>query len=292
MNTRILPVDFDYVAPKTLAEALTILKEKKNVRIFAGGTDLTVRIKMDLENDMALMLDINHIDELKVIKVDEKAGEAYIGAAAKLKDVREHPVVCEKYLALREAIFGMGAAAIQNMGTPGGNFGNANPSADTAGPMMCFGAKVRLVSADGERLVPASEFFIRPGVSVKAENELIAGFVLPLPAANTGSCFVKKGRTKADISRISITVVIARDGNKIAKAQIAIGSVAPTPLFRSDLAEMLDGKVATPELFDEVGLKAGDTIHPRTTPEYRKTLGHIMMVEVLELAWKRAGGEL
>lgn len=292
MNTRVIPVDYDYMAPKTLKEALDILNQHEHVRIMAGGTDLVVRMKMNMEEDMQYMLDINHIPELQEIKVDEAAGKLYIGAAAKLQVVREHPFVTENFLALREAIFGMGAAAVQNMGTPGGNFGNANPSADTAGPMMCFDAQVKLMSAEGERLVNAREFFVRPGQSVKTEKELITQFILPFPAKQTGSVFVKKARVKADISRISITAVLQRDGNKIAKAQIAIGSVAPTPLHRADLGEMLDGQIATEELFDKVGREAEATISPRTSPEYRKTLSHVMLLDSLKLAWERAGGEL
>lgn len=292
MNTKILPLQYDYVCAKTLDEALQVLASSPNVRILAGGTDLIVRIKMDEESEMKTMLDINRIPELRQIQVDEKAQTIYIGAAAKLKDVRDYPEVVDNFLALKEAISAMGAAAVQNMGTPGGNFGNANPSADTAGPMMCYSAKVRLLSAKGERLIPAHEFLLAPGKSVKTDQELIAGFILPLPAANTGCAFLKKARVKADIARISITALIVRDGNKIKDAKIAIGSVAPTPLFRSDLGEMLIGQEASLSLFDAVAQKAGETISPRTSTQWRKGLAHVMLDEALQIAFKRAGGEL
>jgi carbon-monoxide dehydrogenase medium subunit len=291
MNTRILPLEYDYAVAYSLKEALNILDKNENVRIFAGGTDLIVRIKMNLEDSMKIMLDINRIPELQKIYTDDE-GKLHIGAAAKLKNIRDLNITAEKYLSLKEAISAMGAAAVQNMGTPGGNFGNANPSADTAGSMMCYGAMLKLVSASGERLIKAHEFLLAPGKSVKTDKEIIAEFILPAPPPHTGSCFVKKSRVKADISRISITVLLTAEGRIIKDAKIVIGSVAPTPLYRSDLAAMLVGKEATYALFDEVGQKAGETISPRTSTQWRKGLAHVMLNDALHLAWQRAGGEI
>ncbi|HOR55157.1 MAG TPA: FAD binding domain-containing protein, partial [Flexilinea sp.] len=72
MNTVYLEKEYDYVKPKTLAEALEILETKKNVKIFAGGTDLIVKLKIGSPIEMDTMLDINGIEELKKVTSDKE----------------------------------------------------------------------------------------------------------------------------------------------------------------------------------------------------------------------------
>ncbi|MEG1548628.1 MAG: xanthine dehydrogenase family protein subunit M [Clostridia bacterium] len=296
MNTKILEREFDYLKPASLDEAKAILSQKKNVKIFAGGTDLIVKLKVGASIDMDNMMDINAIDELKKITDCTECRGVKIGAAAKLTVIENDTRVTERFQALAEAIHKMASVSVRNMGTLGGNFCNASPVADAVGPCMCYNAKVVLDSVRGERKVDAVDFFVAPGVTVMEQDEILTQICLPSPEKNTGAAFIKLGRVASDIAKISITCVIERDGNKIKVCRMAMGSVAARPLFLKNIADLLAGKQVTSALIADTADKISEFIKPiddnRTTAQYRTDVAKVIARDCIELAWKRSGGEV
>ena len=295
MNTKIIEAEYDYVKPASLDEALDILAEKENVKIYAGGTDLLVKLKMGADLGMDIMMDINGIDELFGVTKTEDGG-LRIGAAEKIWVLETDEDVNRLYPALTKAMHLMASISVRNMASIGGNFCNASPVADTVGPCMCYGAQIELKSKKETRMIDATEFFLKPGVTLIRPDEILTAIILPAPAEDTGAAFTKMARVRPDIAKISISAVIARDGDKVKTCRMAMGSVAPKPLFLGEIASALDGKVMTRELIEETAEKIHDFVHPigdhGTTAEYRKEMAHLVAVEILEEAWKNSGGEL
>ena len=97
MNTRIIPVEYNYVAPQTLTEALNILAKKKDVKVLAGGTDLIVELKCGANVKMQTMMDIKRIADMQ--NIYENDGLT-IGATAKLSDIEDNEVVKNQYVDL------------------------------------------------------------------------------------------------------------------------------------------------------------------------------------------------
>src|SRR5665811_2024957 len=129
INTKILAQEFEYLAPKTLDEALSLLNnyKDKSARILAGGTDLLVKMKtIDLKTDY--LINIKNITELNFI--DTSYG-LKIGSAVCLSHVERIGKVKERYPAIYEGIKLMAVIAVRNMGTIAGNICNASPGADT-----------------------------------------------------------------------------------------------------------------------------------------------------------------
>ncbi len=296
INTRLLEKEFDYLKPASLDEAKQILSEKNNVKIFAGGTDLIVKVKVGAPVEMDYMLDINGIDELKGAHTCDECGGYVIGCNMKLTAIEKDAHVNASFPALSDAIHKMASVSVRNMATLGGNFCNASPVADAVGPCMCYNGKVLLDSVRGERTVNAVDFFIAPGVSAIEKDEILTGICLPEPAENTGYGFIKLGRVASDIAKISITCIIERDGDKIKACRMAMGSVAARPLFLKDIAGGLTGKTMTSELIMETADTISAFIRPiddnRTTAQYRTDVTKIIARDCIELAWKRSGGEL
>ncbi len=297
INTKFVEAEYDYVKPASLDEALDILADKKEkAKIYAGGTDLLVHLKMGKGEDMEIMLDINGIDELfGVTKTDD--GKVRIGGAEKIWVLETHPVIKELYPALSKAMSLMASISVRNMASIGGNFCNASPVANTVGPCMCYNGQVELTSKRGVRLVDATEFFVGPGRTVIEPDEILSAIILPVPAENTGAAFTKFSRVRPDIAKISYTCVIARDGDKVDTCRIAMGTVAPTPKFFGEISSELDGKKMTAELIADIAEKLTAAIKPRkksrsSTPEYKKAMTRLMATEGLETAWKASGGEL
>ena len=292
MNTRIMPVHFNYVKPATLAEALDVLASHKNVKILAGGTDLIVKLKTGAPIEIDTMLDAKAIPELTEIK-ELADGSVEIGALAKLSHIEDNPVIKEKYAALEDALHAMASIAVRNMGTIGGNLCNASPVADTAGPCMVYGAKVKAVSKAGERIIDIHDFFTGLGKNALNADERLVSVILPAPEG--AAAFKKITRVKPDIAKVSCTASLVLDGKTVKDARLAMGAVAVTPLCMCEIAKEMVGKEVSEELFAEIGQKVSDAINPiddnRSTADYRKKVAKVLVVDVLTDAMKRAGGE-
>lgn len=292
MNTRIMPVHFNYVKPATLAEALDVLASHKNVKILAGGTDLIVKLKTGAPIEIDTMLDAKAIPELTEVK-ELADGSVEIGALAKLSHIEDNPVIKEKYVALEDALHAMASIAVRNMGTIGGNLCNASPVADTAGPCMVYGAKVKAVSKAGERIIDIHDFFTGLGKTALNADEMLVSVILPAPEG--AAAFKKITRVKPDIAKVSCTAALVLDGKTVKDARLAMGAVAVTPLCMCEIAKEMVGKEVSEELFAEIGQKVSDAINPiddnRSTADYRKKVAKVLVVDVLTDAMKRAGGE-
>lgn len=293
MNTRFLEAEFDYVKPASLSEALDVLAERPNVKIFAGGTDLIVKLKVGADIPMDVLLDINGISELFGVVADE-AGLA-IAAAEKLTVLEKHPAIQRDYEALCESIQAMASVSVRNMGTLGGNFCNASPVADAVGPVICYGGSVVLQSKkNGQREIPAEEFCLYPGVSVLQPDEILTAIKLPKCAPDTGGAFIKLARVKSDVAKLSVCCVFTREAERVRSCRIAMGAVAAKPLYLEAISASLSGKEMTKALAMETAETIASFIRPiddnRTTAEYRSDVTKIIAAEAIEKAWFRSGG--
>ncbi len=292
INTRVLAPEFQYLESTDLGQVLDWLDEyREKAKILAGGTDLLVQMKTaSLQPDYVIY--IKKIAELDYIKSDNEGLK--IGAATALDVIERNETVKTYYSALYEAIHSMAARAIRNMGSIGGNLGNASPAADTAPPLLVYDATLKLVSRQGERVIPVVDYFLGPGETILKDNELIAEINIPKLNADNGSSFLKYGRVSADIAKINVAVNMRRDDKKCESCRIAFGSVAPTPIRIKEAEAVLEGKEINADLLNEAAQVGADGIKPitdiRSTKTYRQKVSKVMLAEALQAAWQRAGG--
>ena len=289
-NTKILAQEFEYIAPKTIDEALDLLEKykDKNIRILAGGTDLLVKTKtIDLKVDY--LINIKNISELNFVDTEQGLR---IGAATPLSHIIKEEKVKVKYSALYEGIMSMAAPAIRNMGTMAGNLGNASPAADTVPPLIAYGAELKLQSKRGEHTVLVEDLITGVGKTIMKPNELITEIIIPEINKNTGSAFLKKSRVKADLSKINLAIYLEREGNICKDCKIVFGSVAIKVLRAEKTEELLKGQIINSELINKVAEEVSSEIKPiddiRSTAEYRMAMSKQMLKDGLELAWARA----
>ena len=293
-NTKILAQEFEYFAPKTLDEALSLLDnyKDKNTKILAGGTDLLVKMKTtDLKIDY--LINIKNIPELNFI---DTAFGLKIGAALPLSHIERVEKVKERYPALYEGIKSMAAIAVRNMGTIVGNICNASPAADTVPSLIAYGAEVKLLSKRGERAVLVEDFITGVGKTVIEKDELISRISLPEMKKNSGSAFSKKGRVKADIAKINLAVCLEREGNLCKDCRIVLGSVAEKAIRAKKAESLIKGQTVSISLIEKIAKKASEEIKPiddiRSSLTYRTEIARVMVEELVRIAWERSGGEL
>ncbi|MGB6370709.1 MAG: xanthine dehydrogenase family protein subunit M [Atribacterota bacterium] len=294
INTKILAQEFEYLTPKTLDEALSLLDnyKDKSARILAGGTDLLVKMKtIDLKTDY--LINIKNIPELNFVDI---ADGLKIGAAVSLSYIERIGKVKEKYPALYEGIKSMAAIAVRNMGTIAGNICNASPAADTVPPLVAYGAEVKLVSKREERIVLVEDFITGVGKTVIEADEIISQVNIPEINKNSGSAFSKKSRVKADIAKINLAIYLEREGNICKDCKIVLGSVAVKAVRVKEAEGLLKGQTVNASLIDEAAEKASEEIKPiddiRSSVEYRTDVARVMVEDTIKVAWERAGGKL
>ena len=293
-NTLVLATEFEYLEGQNLDDVLAWLAEyREKARVLAGGTDLLVKMKSGVLQPEYIIY-LKKVAALNFIRTSATGLE--IGAVTTLQEIESHETIKTYYSALYEAVRSMAATAIKDMGTIGGNLGNASPAADTAPPLLVYGADLKLASQRGERLIPVEEFFLGPGKANLALDELITEVIIPHPGAVAGSSFLKLGRVAADIAKINVAVCLQRSGRTCAGCRIAFGSVAPTPIRVEEAEGILAGKEFNEELLTVAAAAGAAAIRPitdnRSTQEYRLRVSKVMLAEALRAAWQRAGGEL
>ncbi|OFZ81760.1 MAG: hypothetical protein A2583_12435 [Bdellovibrionales bacterium RIFOXYD1_FULL_53_11] len=216
-------------APRSLGEALELLDTDGGIRIFAGGTDLMVLLESGTLQHKSF-LDIHSIPELRDIRVTPNY--ITVGAGATFSDIAAHPDLMRELPLLHEAARSVGAIAIQNRATIGGNVANASPAADAPPALLVYDAEIELLSRQNNRRIPYRFFHAGYKKTLLVPNEMIRAF--HIPRADRRKCvqlYKKVGTRKAQaISKICFAGLLRREGGRIADARIAFGSVAPVPL--------------------------------------------------------------
>lgn len=250
--------------PVSLREALE-LRSAHDVIPYGGGTDLMIEAAKDVS-----YLFVNKVPEMKQI-VDD--GEYIrIGGSCTFTEVLASPLVPQL---MKEAVSRIAAPAIRNAGTMAGNIGNGSAKADSVLIDFAAGAKLRLASVRGERIVPIEEFYKGRKQLDLAKDELIVEILLPREGLE--NYFYQKvgARNALAISRLSFAGVLRMDGDKIAEIAIAFGAVAGTVLRFRDIEKRWTGKTIAEARADRAAFAAAyeQAIQPtrgRVSAEYRK----------------------
>ncbi|HXZ95079.1 MAG TPA: xanthine dehydrogenase family protein subunit M [Dehalococcoidia bacterium] len=282
---------FEYYAPHSLEEAFSLLDNRREkAKVLAGGTDLIVQMKNGNARP-AVIVDAKKIPELNRLEWIED-GTLHIGAAVPLSKIITCPPVMEKFGILYQACSIIGSMQLRNRGTVGGNICNAAPSADSAPPLLCLGAKAIVARLGGYRIVPLDSFFHGPGQTALAPNELLVGIEIPAPPTRSSGCYLRHTpRQDMDIAVVGVAsfLVISKQNNLCQEARIALGAVAPTPIRVPQAESILAGRVLTEEAIEEAAERAVEAARPisdvRGSAEYRKEIVKVLTRRTLKRAW-------
>lgn len=277
LNLRRLP-EFTYLAPKTLSEASNLLqKYQGKAKLLAGGTDLLVRMK-ERWVVPEYVISLNKIGDLDYIRHDEKEG-LRLGALATHQTVANSSLIKEKYRLLAEACGKIAHPQVRNRGTVGGNLCNACPSADTAPPLLALEAQLKLVSSNGEKLVPLSEFMSGPFTTILKEGEILTEIQVPdLPPRAAGKYLWLSKITEIDETLVGAAVLMTVSSDGICQqVRIGLGSVDQTPIRAAKAEALLQGHKVSPKLINEAARQAAGETKPRSRPEYRREMTEVLV---------------
>jgi len=262
--------------PRSVADALRMLRDEAPLTPLAGCTDLYVALNFGTLKETRF-LNLWRLTALRTIEV--RRGVLTIGALATYTDLIRSPLVRHRVPMLVAAAREVGAAQIQHRGTIGGNVANASPAGDTLPVLAVADATVVLASAAGIRRVPFNGFYTGCRQSVRRADELITALEIP-PIA--GRQWFRKVGTRAAqaISKVVMAGVVARARGGV-DARIAIGSVAPTVVR----APRTEAALARGASVDEARRTLLDEIAPiddmRSTAEYRRRVAANLLTSLI-----------
>ena len=281
-----------YFSPRTLEEAAGILS-RGGVTILAGGTDLMPQSHAGRVKFEPVLMNIRRVGELGGIAL--AGGMIRIGALATITDLLTHPIVRERLPVLTEAADHFASDQIRNVGTLGGSLCNASPAGDLAPPLLVLDAMVELASKPNGsmkvRSMPMREFFVGPGRTQRAQNEILTAVHVPMPKPGFAARFYKFGiRPALDIATIAIAIggvmVQGRAGRALKDVRVVFGAVAPTPIRAPKTEAVLEGTPLDAAAIDAAANAARDEVQPisdiRASAWYRKELIHNMTRRTLQ----------
>ena len=287
---------FEYLEARTLRQAITLLQRHGDkARIVAGSTDFLVRWRQGLWAP-DYVVNIQRVRGLGRLFYSPRNGLRF-GALTTVQMLEQHPQVRQHYPALAAAAASFAGVQVRNLATVGGNICNASPSGDMLPALLAFDARCRITGPGGDRWVPLDQVFTGPGRTVLAPDEVLTEVLVPPPASNTGSLYIKHSpRGAMDIATVGVASVVSWDPRSrvCREARIALGAVAPTPLRAYSAEDLLRGQRLDPEIIESAALEAQAQARPiddiRGTAHHRSDMAAVLTRRTLGRAAQIAQG--
>jgi len=284
----------NYYNVNSIEEVLQLLAEGGGrARIIAGGTDLILEIEREVRTGIETLIDVTRIPNLDHIVLDED-DVIHLGPLVTHSHCVASELIVEKALPLAQAAIEVGAPQIRNRGTIAGNLITASPANDTITPLMALGAKVRLLSQNGERVLSLEELYTGVRQTAMRPDELMVDIFFPAMTENQAGIFIKFGLRRAQaISIVHVSVVLSFDGASdspvderlINKAAITLGAVAPTIIHAGEAEEFLQGRTLDEETREQASRLAVESASPiddvRSSRDYRREMVRVAVLRGL-----------
>ncbi|MRR32599.1 xanthine dehydrogenase family protein subunit M, partial [bacterium] len=276
----------DYFTVASTDEAVHLLSEKgESARIVAGATDLMLELERGVRKGVTTLIDITRIPDLNRIHIDQD-NILHLGPLVTHNDAASSELIRTRAYPLARASWEVGAPQIRNRATVAGNLITASPANDTITPLMALGASVTLLSVDGQRTIPLSEFYKGVRRNVMRPDELLVDILIPAMSNAQRGTFIKIALRRAQaISVVNAAVILGFSGDTIDAASITLGAVAPTIIHASEAESWLVGKKLSDEVIAHAARLAMEASRPiddiRASAAYRREMVRVSVLRGL-----------
>jgi carbon-monoxide dehydrogenase medium subunit len=275
---------FTYHAPESLEKVFSMLEDGSG-KILAGGMSLIPLMKLRLASPESV-IDLRRVPGLK--EITESGGVVRVGAMATHHEVEISPVIRGKCPLLGEAAGQIGDTQVRNVGTIGGSVAHADPSADYPGALVALEARIRLRSAQGERVVEASEFFVDAFTTAMDAGEIVVAVEIAAEEPSEGYKYEKVAHPASGFPVVGVAVRVKRGANGIVLARIGVTGMGARAFRARNAEALLEGgaDAATAAAVVGVGEEANSDLY--ASGEYRRHLAQVHAARAIAAALTRA----
>jgi carbon-monoxide dehydrogenase medium subunit len=286
-----IPGAFDYLAPRSVEEAVALLAEHgDDAKILAGGQSLIPAMRFRLTSPTVL-IDINNLTELEYVR--EENGYLAIGALTR-ESALEGSAQLRNYALLADAARVIADPLVRNRATVGGNIAHADPANDHPAVMLAYSAAVTAQGPGGLRTIPIDDFFVGLFETSLQPGEILTQIRIPRPQAGSGGAYLKVERKVGDYAVAAVAVQLTMNGATCTAARIALTNVNLVPMRALDAEQALIGQSLSEATLDAVGRAAAAACDPsedlRGTVEYKRDLVRVLTKRAIRKAAERAAG--
>ena len=272
-----IPAQFEYVAPTSLADALSALAEGGDeAKVIAGGQSLLPVLRMRL-NAPTLVVDLGKIEELRGVRDDGDA--IVVGAMTTHSEVYSDALVRDNALVITKAVELLADPQVRHRGTFGGALAHADPAGDLGAPALALDAQFTIVGPGGERTVEAVDFFTDLFTTAIKDGELLTSVRIP-KRAGWGAHYEKFVRVAHQWPIVAVAAAVKVDGGTISEARVGLTNMGSTPLRAKAVEEALVGQPATDEAVRAAAASAAEGTNPPSDlngdADYRKHLATVL----------------
>lgn len=284
------PSSFEYHRASSVADALAMLEQYgDDAKVLAGGHSLLPIMKLRFATPSHL-IDIGRIAALDGIT--ESAGTVTIGAMTRHADVASSAGIAKSLRAVSEAAAAIGDAQVRNRGTIGGSLAHADPGADLPAVMMAMGAQIVATGKSGDRTIAAESFFTDTFATSLRKGELITQIRIPVPAAGSGSAYVKYADAASGYAVVGVAALVTVAGGTVKAARVAMTGASSRAMRLAAVEAALIGKPAnaTSAAAAAQSTSAGLDLYDdaRGSAAYKANLAAVYVARAVNTALSRA----
>jgi carbon-monoxide dehydrogenase medium subunit len=284
---------FKYLESRDLGDALAALARRGDeAKVIAGGTGLINLMKQNLVQP-GYLIGIRKLVGLRGIR---DGNGLRIGALCTQREIETSALVKRHAPLLAETCRQVATIRIRNMATLGGALAHADPSLDTPPALIALDARVKLLSARGERELDVADLFVGYYETVMRPDELLTEIVIPPQPDSCRAAFLKfMPATHDDYATVSVAVRVKLGDGKLTGARVALGSVGLIPVRATAVEAALAGHSPTAAVLADAAALVADTIDPvsdfRGSATYKRDMAIIHVRKALTQAIERIGAD-
>ncbi len=281
---------FDYEAPATLAEAISLLqKHGDDAKILSGGHSLIPMMKLRFAAP-DILIDINNIPGLSYIK--EEGGMVKIGALTREVEIEHSDLLKKHFPIFADVTKQIADPQVRNRGTIGGNLAHGDAANDHPAVMLALNATIVATGPNGVRSIPIDGFFHGFYQTELQHGEILTEIQIPLPAKGTSSAYHKFERKVGDYATAGCAVQITVDSKGVCtSAGIGLTNVNATPMRAARSQEALVGKPISDASIAEAAKAASEDCNPSTdlrgSDEYKRHCVGVLIERMVHSAQSR-----
>jgi carbon-monoxide dehydrogenase medium subunit len=286
-----IPAQFDYLAPATLDEAVSLLTQHSDeAKILAGGHSLIPAMKLRLAMPQ-ILIDIGRIKDLSYIR--EEGDQIRIGAMTTHYQLESSDRLRDICPMLPEAAAQIGDVQVRNKGTIGGSLAHSDPAADWPAVAIALNAEMVAVSSSGERVIKADDFFVDMLTTALDPGEILREIRINTPRGRFGHSYMKVPQPASGFAVVGVAVNIICDQNgACTNASIGVTGVASKAYRASGVENALAGGAFDEQSIAAASARASDGVSINgdlyASDEYRRHLAQVYMRRAIAAAASRA----